>query len=1479
MAPDTGQSWQEDGPEDTRKDARGKEVAGMSRRELSQQLHAQLKSTGVIGNVKSSLRAQLLQQLQHGNMLAIKPSAGDKLSLKRRALNSMVADYLRAASYQYSLSIFTEESHMGNLAALTDNELLDVLHVENSSTLHYAIMHARNTSKDVQGACFLTALVEAIAAVGQSVQGSQQGNQTASSGQHGLQRGAHSSLASQLDHLNSMQPTPGWHAGALQGLEQHLALYRAEIEEQPASANTFHSGNKLGVLISCVDAQGRAEVARQVERIRGVEVPAARLEEGERMELERLHSERLAKLRAREEESNDKIKRQQREVESIAFEHRQRILREEERLRTWRAEASSQLQGREEQLKHLERALELRERAVAAREAGAERRIAEAAEAVANAQLSARSGVEKEYLELKASLNAQRMQLEVGVMAGSLCLLPLPGQSSALQAMQAPPLLNSAKASTGKGNAYLPWTLQADRARIAEQRAEAAAEMAGARGKEERLKTMQVARMEAEARAAAHAAEAEIARMQVERLQQELAGLRDDVGRRVAAAADNAEAMLSNAAGALGMLENEAHHTRSASSQLQTTLQELASVRSAAHQAAEQAAAQLSELKAVRQEAEEGQARLASMKQRLADMESMVEEALAARATALSQLDDQHFSNQQLERDLADSRAALARAREELNALHASTAAPGGLAGLLTASGTPAARAAAAPLGQPSWVSDMGGAAAGLGLGAGGRGGGPAVPPLPAAATRALEQGEPASPIKQRLTQLSEQEAAMAAELAELRRRMATQQQQRSMELGMVTQRLLHSEASPPPAAKTMSRPHGLLEQGSRSPAHSRPATAWGAPSSALDPPLPVPLPSALQPGGASGLPRLDHTDTLALAAYEHSVPAGTAPQQHQAAALPQAPLPPHPLLNTQQAQQDQVRQEPAQQQWLAHRDGSQHWPQPQSQQWQQEQRPQASMFQPATGPMPPLPPPPAHAPPSLAPYLEPTVASVSFSDIPHPTPLPKQLAPPPASSSPQPAAATAPTILLQPTSPQPALVTASSHPGNPTTAAPAPYPSLPGLPSTAQSHHPAQPGTAVPPLPFTTAALAPGPGTAVALLTSGSQAGSSLPAQQLGDAPAASGWAAAAGLAVSVGGSDVMGSTLGSTLPPLPPSLSPNTGARASGPPPGLMLVQDLSSTAPPALPTQPQAAESKAMVPPSLDFVRAAQEAKLRLLQQQRGQRLSTQLQEQEESRQELTSDHDSDNEHRSSAAGNKKASPALSRTSVDSFHNSLTSSVASGMGESSTPLPLRMQAAAPRPPSGPTRYGQPSVAGQTAASSASQSSPAASSSGSVYPALEAPAAHDHTGDEGQEDDADEGFDDDDDLPSDLGNISVGEDSELIVGDGDSDAGLVPRPQASPWGRWLNRDTHPCLKFQRIGESMQRSLELYSWTDEALRRIGKEYQQGYKRVNDRLPNVTGHLAAEYRPGPQHSIGSSSLHSGFDEVPSGLGEKRHRCA
>ncbi|KAJ9525406.1 hypothetical protein QJQ45_003209 [Haematococcus lacustris] len=81
----------------------------------------------------------------------------------------------------------------------------------------------------------------------------------------------------------------------------------------------------------------------------------------------------------------------------------------------------------------------------------------------------------------------------------------------------------------------------------------------------------------------------------------------------------------------------------------------------------------------------------------------------------------------------------------------------------------------------------------------------------------------------------------------------------------------------------------------------------------------------------------------------------------------------------------------------------------------------------------------------------------------------------------------------------------------------------------------------------------------------------------------------------------------------------------------------------------------------------------------------------------------------------------------------------------------------------------------------------------------------------------------------------------------------GPAAPPQAPPGGRWLDRDTNGCLNLQRIGESRQRPIELCRWDDlEALPPIGKEYQQGYKLVNDRLPKGRQwlHRAAEYRRG-----------------------------
>ncbi|KAJ9522886.1 hypothetical protein QJQ45_023680, partial [Haematococcus lacustris] len=79
----------------------------------------------------------------------------------------------------------------------------------------------------------------------------------------------------------------------------------------------------------------------------------------------------------------------------------------------------------------------------------------------------------------------------------------------------------------------------------------------------------------------------------------------------------------------------------------------------------------------------------------------------------------------------------------------------------------------------------------------------------------------------------------------------------------------------------------------------------------------------------------------------------------------------------------------------------------------------------------------------------------------------------------------------------------------------------------------------------------------------------------------------------------------------------------------------------------------------------------------------------------------------------------------------------------------------------------------------------------------------------------------------------------------------GPVQRPQAPPWGRWLDRDTNGWFNLQRIGENMQRSLELCSYEGlEVLPPVGKEYQQGYKR---KYCSEKG-LALENSDNPSHS-------------------------
>ncbi|KAG2450805.1 hypothetical protein HYH02_004642 [Chlamydomonas schloesseri] len=571
---------------------------GLDQAAFNKKMLTHMQSTGVVGQVKSQLRAQLLTQLQKGQIVQLGPPPGDRPGLKRHALNSMIADYMRAVQYNYSLSVFKEESGVESRPLLTEDELMDVLKIDRETSFFQSYMKSK--AHGGSDSCVLMNLVSAISEAA-AAKGKESFTQTIGGDRYQLEVRMKQLEDEYQARLRNARLSPN------AGVEERLAIYRQEVEEQAA-----------------------AEVARQVERVREMEVAAARLDEAskarraleaERLELDRLHSERLTKLRQREEEMMDKLRRQQRDVENVAYEYRQRILREEERLRNHKTEIQQQQDSRQEQLKQLERSLELRERAVGAREAAAEKKIAEATEAAAQAAVDARQDAEREYMELKSSLAQQRMQIEM------------------------------------------------DRSRILELRSEATAEIAAARAKEERLRALETARAEAEARAAAHAADAEVCRLQAEKLAAELAQTRDELSRRLAQASDGADAMLQNAAGAMNMLNAEAAASRTAGQQIRDAL-------AALKRAEDEAAASAAAVASLQQERAALQNALAAagaegdaLRTQLGRVEALMDEAVAGRAEALSHLEEAQFRHFQMERELAELRQALGRSKEEVAAL------------------------------------------------------------------------------------------------------------------------------------------------------------------------------------------------------------------------------------------------------------------------------------------------------------------------------------------------------------------------------------------------------------------------------------------------------------------------------------------------------------------------------------------------------------------------------------------------------------------------------------------------------------------------------------------------------------------------------------------------------------------------------------------------------------------------------------------
>ena len=91
-----------------------------------------------------------------------------------------------------------------------------------------------------------------------------------------------------------------------------------------------------------MDNKYNDDLKREIQRLKDFEVSKIRMEEAQKYrqkltqfteEMEKLHLEKVKELKVREQETVNRIKDKERQVEGVAYEHRQKVLKDEEMLR------------------------------------------------------------------------------------------------------------------------------------------------------------------------------------------------------------------------------------------------------------------------------------------------------------------------------------------------------------------------------------------------------------------------------------------------------------------------------------------------------------------------------------------------------------------------------------------------------------------------------------------------------------------------------------------------------------------------------------------------------------------------------------------------------------------------------------------------------------------------------------------------------------------------------------------------------------------------------------------------------------------------------------------------------------------------------------------------------------------------------------------------------------------------------------------
>ena len=274
----------------------------MSHSQFKTQMRSSLRDRGVVDKLKTQVRTSLVQGLQNNRLGGMAKSGSPALGLEQRAVNALVADFLRSARLPYALSVFVPESG-GGLNSSGSDSRQDIMTGLGLLGAQLAGSGGKSLLED------LICLVRLDH--NKTVATSEVQTEDAPSGAIDVEARLRDLDEEFLRHAAAERTSPS------RCVEERMRKYQHECDERAT-----------------------AEVSAQVERLRETEISRLRSEERAQYaaqlsnrldELEREHAERTVRQKKREQDAAERISEQGRQLDAESHAHRQRMLEDLDR--------------------------------------------------------------------------------------------------------------------------------------------------------------------------------------------------------------------------------------------------------------------------------------------------------------------------------------------------------------------------------------------------------------------------------------------------------------------------------------------------------------------------------------------------------------------------------------------------------------------------------------------------------------------------------------------------------------------------------------------------------------------------------------------------------------------------------------------------------------------------------------------------------------------------------------------------------------------------------------------------------------------------------------------------------------------------------------------------------------------------------------------------------------------------------------------